>query len=575
MLIKVLKTVEGYKYLFTFSIIFALLEGLFNAISITTLVPILNQFNSNSSESLTWPFSLIPIEYINNFGFLFIFLGISLCLKIVFATSSAYCAQLIRKELWTKWVMIIANADASDKNLSEEKKKSDDGKLVNILSREVNQATSLVSGYITFLSQVFTFLMMIMAMFIVNVYVATVGLLVCGIIYFFIFRNINYFIKLRALKGIKFSKNSAGTIVEYIKGSNDLRFLNSYSYMLNKLDSITRLLTRNNLILTIVQLIPKYFIELVLGIFLLILGYFSLIEMTFLNINSIGLPEMIFFLVAFQRIAATSSALSTLIAKNIKRMPSLDLVNSYILDTKMSSNLFKDLVIEKKKRFRGNNIVTFEDVTYSYDLNTIIESTSLSVENNSVIFIYGASGSGKTTIAKLIVGDIAPTSGKIFLFGKNAIDLDFDKITRDIGYIPQEPKLFSGSIRENIFLNIDENESKLDNLDYILKLSGLSSYINSLKMGIDTIIDSSNETVSVGQKCRIAIARTMIRRPSLIIFDETLDRLDADKSINILENLQKNVDDISIIVITHRNLNLNIKSKSYNLCNKKIILRDS
>ena len=94
-------------------------------------------------------------------------------------------------------------------------------------------------------------------------------------------------------------------------------------------------------------------------------------------------------------------------------------------------------------------------------------------------------------------------------------------------------------------------------------------------MGIDTIIDSSNETVSVGQKCRIAIARTMIRRPSLIIFDETLDRLDADKSINILENLQKNVDDISIIVITHRNLNLNIKSKSYNLLNKKIILRDS
>ena len=120
----VFNAVKTKKLLFSLAIFFGVLEGIFNAISISTLIPLLEQANQNNANELNWPYSTIPSDLISNFGYLFIFLGAALVLKIIFATLSSAASGLIRLQLWREWSskivtdqMSIANESIDKKNL--------------------------------------------------------------------------------------------------------------------------------------------------------------------------------------------------------------------------------------------------------------------------------------------------------------------------------------------------------------------------------------------------------------------------------------------------------------------------
>lgn len=565
MLSLVFNAVKTKKLLFFLAIFFAVLEGIFNAISISTLIPLLEQVNQNISNELDWPFSIIPSDLVSNFGYLFIFLGAALVLKIIFATLSLAIAGLIRLQLWREWSSKIVIDQMSVANESIGKKKFNDGRLINLITREVNQATSLVSGYIAFLTQIFSFVLIIIAMLLVNLQIAIIGFLVCAFIYFTLFNYINNILKNRGVRGIKYSKGTASYIAEVIKGRNDLKFLNSQGFVINKLNSMVSNLTKNNFIMTIIQLVPKYFIEILLGSSLFIYGFYMASKNLQTLEESIQISEIVFFLVGFQRIAATASSISTLVAKNYKRLPSLKLVNTFI-HKKINTNISDHICITNPKVNDGEKLIRMENISFKVDKIFILNNISFEIKQNSLTFIYGESGSGKSTLAKIISGNLTPTSGSIFYSNNQALS-DQKSI---IGYIPQEPQLFSGTIKENIYLNIDIDNSNLEHLDNVLEASGLNKILNDLSEGIDTMIDSSSESLSVGQKCRIAIARLLIRKPALIIFDESLDRLELKSAESVLLNIKEKTN-ASIIVITHREINTALPSNQFRVENGKIL----
>ena len=177
---------------------------------------------------------------------------------------------------------------------------------------------------------------------------------------------------------------------------------------------------------------------------------------------------------------------------------------------------------------------------------------SFHVKKGETIAFVGPSGSGKTTLVKLLVGLYIPQEGKILFNNIEREDIDFDVLRAQIGFVTQDTQLFAGSIRENLlFVNpVATDEEILD----ALKKASCTSLLARANKGLDTIIGEGGVKVSGGEKQRLSIARALLRRPRLLIFDEatsSLDSLTEEEITNTIKNVSSKKEQITIL-IAHR-----------------------
>jgi ATP-binding cassette subfamily B protein len=197
--------------------------------------------------------------------------------------------------------------------------------------------------------------------------------------------------------------------------------------------------------------------------------------------------------------------------------------------------------------------IDFKNVTFSYKENTEHSLSSLNLEiskGESVAFV-GPSGAGKTTIIKLLLGLYKPTSGQILINGIDAQTVDYDDLRQRIGYVSQDTQLFAGTIRENLlFVNPDATDEECLT---VLKNAAALSIIE--KNGLETKIGEGGIKISGGEKQRLAIARALLRKPHLIIFDEatsSLDTLTEREITKTIKEVAKIRPDLMVIMIAHR-----------------------
>jgi ABC-type multidrug transport system fused ATPase/permease subunit len=184
-------------------------------------------------------------------------------------------------------------------------------------------------------------------------------------------------------------------------------------------------------------------------------------------------------------------------------------------------------------------------VSYSYENSEFpaIKSVSLNVPAGNTVAFIGASGSGKSTLADLIVGLLLPTSGTITLTNNDS---------RNIGYVPQSPGIVSGTIVENITLEV--NRKSFDHLQLAnsLALSHLQGLIETLENGIDTELGAQSDALSGGQLQRIGLARAIYANPGLLVLDEATSALDAETEAAVSDSLRTLHGTCTTIVIAHR-----------------------
>ena len=197
--------------------------------------------------------------------------------------------------------------------------------------------------------------------------------------------------------------------------------------------------------------------------------------------------------------------------------------------------------------------IRFEQVTFRYhpesDVNTL-ENVSFEVQPGHMVALVGRSGSGKTTISKLVLGLYPPTEGKILIDGYDVTSLSLRSLSQQIGVVDQDTFLFGGTVRENI--TVGHPEATLEDVIEAAKQAGAHQFIKELPMGYETQIGEGGGMLSGGQRQRLAIARALLSNPRLLILDEATSSLDAESERIIQTNLNTILTNRTTLVIAHR-----------------------
>ncbi|WP_346354947.1 type I secretion system permease/ATPase [Azotosporobacter soli] len=199
-----------------------------------------------------------------------------------------------------------------------------------------------------------------------------------------------------------------------------------------------------------------------------------------------------------------------------------------------------------------NGAITFERVAFRYspDAPLVLNETTLAIEAGMKIGIVGRSGSGKSTITKLMQRLYLAEAGTIRLDGIDMAEIDPLWLRRQIGVVLQENFLFNGSVRENIALA--RPSASIEEVIQVARLAGAHEFILELAEGYDTMVGERGSSLSGGQQQRIAIARALLNNPRIIIFDEATSALDYHSERIILDNMENVAKGRTLIMIAHR-----------------------
>lgn len=196
--------------------------------------------------------------------------------------------------------------------------------------------------------------------------------------------------------------------------------------------------------------------------------------------------------------------------------------------------------------------IVFDHVDFVYP-NTGIQALkqfNLSIRKGQKVAIIGHTGSGKTTIAQLLLRMYDPTAGNITIDGVRVGDMDLQSLRRQISYVPQDVFLFSDTIANNISFGLGETPEPL--VQQAARYASVEKEIQGFHGGYTTMIGERGVTLSGGQKQRISIARALIKDPQIVVFDDCLSAVDAKTEKEILGNLSMFLKDKTAIIITHR-----------------------
>lgn len=269
-----------------------------------------------------------------------------------------------------------------------------------------------------------------------------------------------------------------------------------------------------------------------------------------MSVNEMSAGDVMSFLVAAQTVQRSLAQVSLLYGEVLKGLGAGASVFEYI-NRKPKVPLIGGEVIPYHTL---QPHVKFEDVTFSYPTRPdqqILKNFNLSIPAGSTVAIVGSSGNGKSTVAALLARMYEADSGTVTLGGHDLSKLDPTWLrSRVIGFINQEPVLFATSIKENI--RYSKPSATDEEVVAVAKLAQADEFIQSFPEGYDTVVGEKGVTVSGGQKQRIAIARALLKNPSILILDEATSALDAQSEKTVQKALEIAAKGRTVLVIAHR-----------------------
>lgn len=360
-------------------------------------------------------------------------------------------------------------------------------------------------------------------------------------VYLVIIGSFTHSFKVLNQKEMESNATVSASIIEDIRGIETIKSLNSEESRLTKIenefnDFLHKSLTHTKL--NSIQQSLKSFTQLAFSLIILWFGAIQVINNQFtigqlMTYNAL----LVYFITPLQNIINLQP-----------KIQSAQVANNRLNEVYMVQDEF----IKKKLYHKiTNGDIEIKNVNYSYQYNhPILKDINWKITPGTKMTVVGMSGSGKSTLMKLLVNYFNPTSGQIFINGLNILDIDKTTVRSFINYIPQNPYVFSGTIKENLLLGSRKDITDED-ITKACKVAMIHDDIMHLSLGYDSKLDENATTLSGGQKQRLTVARALLSPAKVIILDESTSGLDIITEEKLVKNLM-NLTSKTIIFIAHR-----------------------
>ncbi|HZJ80538.1 MAG TPA: ABC transporter ATP-binding protein [Dysgonamonadaceae bacterium] len=205
---------------------------------------------------------------------------------------------------------------------------------------------------------------------------------------------------------------------------------------------------------------------------------------------------------------------------------------------------------DEKILLEGDVTLTIENLSFAYtkDAKPVLSDFSMVVKPGTMVAVMGETGVGKTTLLRLLLALIKPTSGRIVIEDESQLVEVSESTRSNFVYVPQGGSLFSGSIRDNLLLG--NKEASDEELSRVLHIAS-AGFVFDLPNGLDTMLGENGSGLSEGQAQRVAIARSLLRPGKILLLDEATSALDSETELRFLKNLKREIGDRTVLFITH------------------------
>ncbi len=224
-----------------------------------------------------------------------------------------------------------------------------------------------------------------------------------------------------------------------------------------------------------------------------------------------------------------------------------------VLDCKPVVIEGQEEVLEDEETEQETGTVEFKNVSFSYPNSSgevVLDNITLKVNKGEKIGILGSTGCGKSTLVNLIPRFYDATEGEVLVDGKNVKDYSFNTLRNKVAMVLQKSELYSGTIKDNICWG--KEDATDEEVKYAASLAQADSFIESFNEGYDTYVAEKGASLSGGQKQRVSIARALIKKPEILIFDDSTSALDLKTEAELYKAINKDLSDMTIITIAQR-----------------------
>ncbi len=417
---------------------------------------------------------------------------------------------------------------------------SDVGRIQNSMSGEVDRVARGYNMYFQTFEQSILVVVYIGFAFVVDFKFATLvtaGGLATNIIY-----SLFYKLTKQASSRLTLRSNLyQGQIIQHVGNFKYLKataYLNDYSKKLEStISEIEHVRTKIGLYGSVLQAVRE-------PLLIIIVAIVILIQVNFLggSISSI-MVSLLFFYRALTALTSMQGNWN----KFLETSGSIDNLKKFQHELNKSTEIFG-----KTKISKFNDVIELNNVSVSYGNTVVLDNLSLAIWKNDTIAFVGESGSGKTTLVNVITGLIIPDSGNMSIDGIGRKEISIQTYQKRLGYVTQEPVIFSDTIFNNITFWAEPTNENLQRFKSAVEKSSLAQFIEGLPEKESSKLGINGVNISGGQKQRISIARELYKEIDLLVLDEATSALDTETERSIQESIDNLKGYYTIIVVAHR-----------------------
>jgi ABC-type multidrug transport system fused ATPase/permease subunit len=548
-----------------FNIILAVFLGLMDGIGLALFIPLLNFVNSDPATSAAGQDMGGMSFLINGFSMVGVPLNLItvLCLMVIIFTLKGllnYRLSMEQIDLRQKYMVTLRLNQIKDlERLSFNGfLKLDAGQIQNALTAEVGKNLQAMVQFLLTTKSLIVLISYIMLAFIAN-WSFALFIIVGGYLSNLFYSKLINSVKINSVdisvRGNLFSSYIIQCIhsFKYLKATN---YFNRYSLMLkrviNEVEALNRKIGKSQAITGSTR--EPIIIAIVAVVILVQTQYFGA------SLGSVLLSLLLFYRALNGLIIVQSSWQSFM--QNVGGLQSISnlkdvMEDSYEIHSNIPAPIYKQTI-------------QIKDLTFAYGDKIVLEDINLTINKNETVAFVGESGSGKSTLANLLITLLHPKTGDILVDGSSIFNYDLNSFRGRIGYIAQEPVIFTDTVYNNITFWAEKTEENLARFWDVINKVALNTFMQGLESKEDTLLGDNGMLVSGGQKQRISIARELYKDIDILIMDEATSALDSETENFIQDSINALHGKYTMVIIAHRLSTIKKADNIYLLENGKV-----